>query len=155
MSRALLPLLLLTTLLLPACTDIGPPERFPGFESAAPDSLATIRESDFVFLKAVDGNRLDRRSPIFSASYTYLQFQLPAGTHQLTIYYECGELSSFDVTLPATLQPGHTYSFKSNPDKFHMSFATLTTSQWHPALIEDTPNQPASTPPTTTPAAAD
>jgi hypothetical protein len=103
-------------------------------------------------LKAVDGNPFDRRYPIFSASYTYLQFQIPAGARQLTIYYECGELSSFDVTLPVTLQPGHTYSFKSNLDKSGMSFATLTTSQWHPALIDDTPNQPASTQPTAAPA---
>ena len=83
---------------------------------------------------------------------TYRQFEIPAGDHQITIYYEYGEIVSNDSTIPVRLEPGHTYAFRPNVDKFFVSFGTLSTGKWQAVLVDDTQIRRLPAPPATAPA---
>jgi len=130
--------LILLALLLAGCTSTKAPLRFPGFEGASAQSLAIVRESGHVFLRAVDGKKYDPPPIVFEMAETFRQYQVPSGEHKLTVYYQYGDISSNDVTIPAMLEAGHTYYFQGNPDKLFVSFGTLTSGKWHPAIFDDT-----------------
>ena len=154
MRRHPLFLLLLGSIFLPACAQkTKPPEFFPGYESAAADSLATIRESDNVFLMSVDRQKRATDFSFLKDREDYRQFQIPAGTHVLGIWFNRGSLHSQQLQyMPAKLEPGHTYSFASNIDKFFLTFGGATTAKWRPILLDDMAGQPATTMPATAPA---
>ena len=131
-------LLILLVLVLAGCTNTKAPVPFPGFEGTSAQSLALVRESGHVFLRAVDGKRYDPPPIVFEMTETFRQYQVPSGEHQLTVYYHYGDINSNDVTIPAKLEAGHTYYFQGNPDKFFVSFGTMTSGKWHPAIVDDT-----------------
>src|SRR6267142_2773118 len=145
---------LLTFLLfLPACTPkTKPAQLFPGAEAALPDSLATVREADHIYVKMIDGNTPPELKSSLGREADYRQFQVPAGPRQFIIYYKNGNSYGSPIGFLARLRPGHAYSFKSNADKF-VTFGILNTGKWHPDFFDETTQNPASTQPTTTPAA--
>src|SRR4051794_32539113 len=111
MSRYSLPLVLCSLLFLPACAPkANTAERWPGFESAPADSLATLRESDSIYILGIDGVDAPP-GPIFFD--TYHQYQILAGTHTLAIQYYNGNSKSGILRPVVALQPGHTYSFQA------------------------------------------
>jgi hypothetical protein len=167
--------LLALFLLLPACTpQTKPPELFPGLESTPPESLATIRESNQTYLLKFDGKPAKEASfTLLGRDTSYRQYQVPAGQHDLVVYYDNGESNNSggpgpglhitvgggrpgslglpDITLPANLQPGHTYSFTNGKSKFYLKFSsTSSTAKWNPTVIDDSTGKPATTQPTTT-----
>ena len=140
--RAFAPLIALF-LFLSACTPkTQPAQIFPGFESAPPDSLATIRESDRVYFLKFDGKEAKKSgSSLLGRDTDYRQYQVPAGQHDIVVYYDNGEsnpppglgltltlnlgarpgsLGLPDITMPVNLLPGHTYSFTSGVSKFYL-----------------------------------
>jgi len=163
-------LLLALFLFLPACTPkTKPPELFPGLESTSPESLATIRESNQTYVLKFDG----KPSKEGGRDTSYHQYQVPAGHHDVVVYYDNGEsnnnlgpglhitlggnrqgsLGLPDITLNVDLQPGHSYSFTSGLSKFYLKFdSASSTAKWNPTLIDDTIAQPVATQPTSSPA---
>jgi hypothetical protein len=134
-------LILLLLVLQAGCTSSSAPIRFPGFESSPPDSLAIVRDSPYVYLRAVDGREF-KRGFFDVGEHSY---EIPAGLHRLTVYgigegydsegksqpYETNEFN-----MHAILKPGHTY----------------TLGAWHHVLLDDTTQQPIPPiPPTTRP----
>jgi hypothetical protein len=159
MLRHYLPLLLLAAPLFSACTPkTRPAQIFPGFESAPADRLTTLRESDSIYISAID----NRNAPepdwnMVTKDQYYRQFQIPAGIHLIAIYFHSGGRQSHSYNYVARVQPGHTYSFKSKVDMNLLNVVGVPTrNQWHAQLIDDATGlppttQPATTQPTTSP----
>jgi hypothetical protein len=144
--RHLTPLLALLVFV-PACSPHTKPiERFPGFESAPSDRLATLRESDNVYISSIDG----RNAPEPDGGMNYRQFQIPAGVHLIAIYYHSSNMLSHSYNYMARLQPSHAYSLRADVDVPFVSFSNRY--KWRAQLIDDATGQPASTQPTNTPA---
>ncbi len=171
-------LILIVLIFIPACTPkTQPAQVFPGFQSAAGDSMATIRESDRVYLKSIDGKPSPERSgSILGRDLSYHQYQVPAGMHDVVVFFDSGESDSprggpglsitiyanrqgslglADITLHPTLMAGQSYAFTSGVSKFYLKFGSgNSTAKWNPTLIDDTTKAPAAatTQPTTAPA---
>src|SRR2546430_2228484 len=112
MPRHLVPLLPFS-LSLPACSPkIRPAQIFPGFESAPTDRLATLRESDSIYIHSIDRRNAPERDNMLVGRTPYREFQIPAGVHLIAVYYSSPEISSVS-SLVARIQAGHTYSFDS------------------------------------------
>src|ERR1051325_4553632 len=141
--------LLSLALFLPACTSrTQPPQLFPGSEAVVPESLATVREADHIYVKMIDGNS----APEWNGDYR--QYQVAAGPRQFIIYYKNGNSYGSPVGFIFRLRPGHTYTFKSNADQLYVSFGPLfSTGKWHPVMFDETTQSPPASQPTTTPAA--
>src|SRR5258705_8602905 len=136
--------------LLPACPPkTKPAQIFPGFESANPDRLSTIRESDNIYIYSIDRRNAPEVDNNLIGRRGYRQLQIPAGVHLISIYYRSTEESSV-YSFVARLQESHTYSFNSKMDRPIISFSTKR--HWHAQLIDDATGQPASTQPATAPA---
>src|SRR6266480_3629988 len=107
MSRHLISLLALF-LFLPACSPkTKPAQIFPGFESANPDRLSTIRESDNIYIYSIDRRNAPDVDNNLIGRRGYRQVQIHAGLHLLSIYYRSTEESSV-YSFVARLQESHT-----------------------------------------------
>ena len=141
--------LLALFLLLPACSaKTRPPQVFPGFEHVPADRLATVRESDSVYISSIDL----RNAPEPESDMPYRQFQIPGGRHLFAIYYHSSSGVSHSYNYLARVEPGHTYSFNTKVESNFLNVVGVSTKhKWTTALVDDATGQPASTQPTTAP----
>jgi hypothetical protein len=145
-------------------TSVGSVEIIRGFSSYRPTGSSIIQENDHCFILAVDNHPVERPNEDqgYVSSYTisYRQFEVPPGTHTITVRYyhhvsrNAIETSGVDPDLdvkttpesgtllgpakvPVNITPKHIYVMQSNfngpPDATH----------WQPELIDKTTNQPA------------
>jgi hypothetical protein len=150
MARPHFLLLLLSIFLLPACSPkTQPAQIFPGFEKFPPDSLATIREAESVYISSIDTrNAPELDNNMMRGLESYRQFQIPAGINLIAFYYHSSNMESHSYNTFVRVQAGHTYSFASKLDEF----VNYNKRQWHTQLIDDATGQPAATGPFTRPA---
>lgn len=132
---------LMTALLLTAgfCT-LGcepktlPPQHVPGMVQVPDSQMSTIREANHTFVKVAAGQEMRHEGfhanvgPIrfnHSNPDEYRQLMLPAGQHQISVYYRTDQARTSPYEMTVIIEPRKVYELKTLVDDVYLTLGSV------------------------------
>jgi hypothetical protein len=125
------------------CETTRPVQAFNGFTLQPPETVAEVRESDGVYIDAID----DRLAVNDNGFYLndvipYRRYQLLPGTRRLMVRFDKNDLYSSPRPLTVNVKAGRKYAFKSNVSTFYINLGgPANTATWQPELYDEETNE--------------